>query len=234
MKFITVASSPHPGLEILQKSADHFGISLNILGYNQPYHGNGTKIFHLTNFLREESPEEIVLFTDAYDSFFVKQPSSLEAIFKSFDHPVIFSCEDNYYFRIQAIQNLFLNPYYRLKYPKSQSKYLKYRFLNSGGYMGYAGELLKVFNEASVNKLMRSDQVNLHRFFVDKPGRIQLDYDHKIFTNFGKFATNERFSVSNHVLTNQLTGTKPFVFHFPGPTHRGMDFYRPQFSFLDQ
>ncbi len=234
MKFITVASKDHPGLTNLKKSANHFGIDLEVLGYGQPYHGNGTKIHHLVQYLSSVDPEDIVLFTDAYDSIFVRDPSDLTVVFKEFEKPVVFSCEDNYYFRIQAIQNLILNPYYKWKYPKSESKFRKYRYLNSGGYIGYAGKLLQVFTESSVNKMMRSDQVNLHRYFVDRPGKIHLDYDHEIFTNFGKFAQAERFTVESNVLTNNVTGSKPYVFHFPGPTHRGMNEFIPQFSFMVQ
>ncbi len=232
MKFITVATHDNEGLRLLKKSCDYFSIELHVLGFGEPYFGNGSKIDFITRYLKTLPEDEIIFFTDAYDSFFVKDISDLEKDFKGFDHGMIFSCEDNYYFRIQALQNIFLHPYYYLRYPKSKSKFPKYRFLNSGGYIGYAGEVLRILDAASINKRMRSDQVNLHRYFVHHPEEILLDYDHLIFTNYGKFASPERFSVENDLLINKVTNSHPYIFHFPGPKHRGMYEFANQFSFL--
>ncbi|MEM9327846.1 MAG: glycosyltransferase domain-containing protein [Bacteroidota bacterium] len=232
MKFVTVATNDNEGLRLLKKSCDHFGIQLEVLGFGQPYFGNGTKITYLTEFLRKQAADEVVFFTDAYDSYFVRDVSTLEADFRSFEHPILFSSEDNYYFRIQGIPHLFWNRYYRWNYPKSESKFPKYRFLNSGGYMGYAGKILELFEASGIRKGMRSDQVNLHIHIVKHPEDIQLDYDHKIFTNYGKFAAPDRFTVTDDRLINNMTGTHPYIFHFPGPKHRGMYEYSKQFSFL--
>jgi len=234
MKFVTVATSENPGLKLLQKSCNHFGIDLEVLGFGKPYQGNGTKIVFLTEYLKSQAPDEIVLFTDAYDSFFSRDVGSLEAEFKAFDHPILFSSEDNYYYRIQGIPHLFENRYYYYSYPKSQSKFPKYRYLNSGGYMGYAETILKIFVDSGITTKMRSDQVNLHRYFVKDPASIQLDYDHQIFTNYGKFAQPDRFTVEADELKNNVTGSKPYVFHFPGPKHRGMIEFASQFSFLKE
>jgi len=232
MRFVTVATKENDGLKLLLKSCKHFGIKMEVLGLGQPYYGNGTKIIYLTKFLTDLPDDEIIFFTDAYDSFFVKDATGLEKDFKSFNHPILFSSEDNYYFRIQAVQNLFLNRYFYYKYPKSKSVYPKYRYLNSGGYIGYAGKVLQLLKNTSINKKMHSDQVNLHRYFVNNPSAIRLDYNHQIFTNYGKFAEPKRFSVDKDSLTNNLTNSKPYIFHFPGPTHRGMYDLARQFSFL--
>ena len=98
--------------------------------------------------------------------------------------------------------------------------------------MGYAAEVLNVFTAANINKKMQSDQVNLHQYFVRHPDNIRLDYNHEIFTNYGKFASPERFRVKNDLLTNELTQTQPYIFHFPGPKHRGMEEFADQFTFL--
>ena len=107
MKFVTVATSDNWGLQLLRRSCQHFDIDVEVLGFGQPYHGNGTKIVYLTEYLRKQDPEEIVLFTDAYDSFFVRDVSSLEEQFRSFNHSLLFSSEDNYYYRIQSLPHLF-------------------------------------------------------------------------------------------------------------------------------
>ncbi len=234
MKFVTVATSDNKGLQLLKRSCAHFDIDLEVLGFGKPYHGNGTKIIYLMEYLRKQDPDEIVLFTDAYDSFFVKDVSNLEKEFKAFDHELLFSSEDNYYFRIQGVEHLFLNRYYFYKYPQSESVYKKYRYLNSGGYMGYTKAILRVFEASGITKGMHSDQVNLHKHFVKSPSSIRLDYDHQIFTNYGKFAQPDRFTVDGDELKNNATGSYPFLFHFPGPKHRGMEEFAAKFSFLNQ
>ena len=232
MKFVTVATSENAGLRLLLKSCEHFSIDMEILGFGKPYFGNGSKIELVTKFLRKLPGDEIVLFTDAYDSFFVREISDLEQDFLRRNQTVLFSAEDNYYFRVQSFRNFFLHPYYRIKYPKSESDYPDYRYLNSGGYMGFATEILEVLEGAGIKANMHSDQANLHRYFVDNPGKIQLDYNHDIFTNYGKFAEPVRFSIANDVLTNRLTNSNPYVFHFPGLARRGLNEFSQKFSFL--
>jgi hypothetical protein len=232
MKFVTVASETKPGLEILQRSCEHFNIPLEVLGMGSRYRGNGTKMIVLLNYLETLQTSELVLFTDAYDSFFVKPIDDIETKLEASNGQVLFSCEDNYYYRLQGLRHFFENPFYKKKYPESKSKYSPYRYLNSGGFVGSAVDLIAVLRGAQIAGNMTSDQANLHKYLVDQPGKIALDYDHEVFTNYGKHSRPERFSIEGGQLMNNLTGAKPYLFHFPGAKHKGLTEYARTYGFL--
>ena len=232
MKFLTVASAEKPELRYLLDSCDHFGIDMNVIGLGRPYLGNGTKIVYLSQFLRKLDPMEVVCFTDAYDSFFVRPVDDLEARFKALNHPFVLTAEDNFYFRLTSIKMAFLNRWVRWNYPKSKSNYANYRFLNSGGFMGYAGHILRIFDLLKIDKTKYSDQPWLHMHFLSHPEDISLDYQHDFFTIYGKHADEKTFTVENDTLINNNTGSNPYIFHFPGFVHRGLEEFSSQFSFL--
>lgn len=235
MKFVTVASSDQkPELRYLLDSCAHFNIDMNLIGLGRPYLGNGTKIVYLCQFLRRLPADEIVCFTDAYDSFFVKPVDQLEQDFRAFNSPWVLTAEDNFYFRLTSVKMALLNRWVRWNYPSSQSSYPPYRFLNSGGFIGYAGHILRLLESFKIDKTWYSDQPALHRYFIKHPADMTLDYNHNLFTIYGKHATPNTFSVVNDELINNLTGSKPYIFHFPGKVHRGLADFASQFSFLDK
>ena len=233
MKFVTIASSDQkPELRYLLDSCRHFGIEMNLVGLGRPYLGNGTKIVYLVQFLRKLHPREIVCFTDAYDSFFVKPVHDLEARFTKFHSPWVLTAEDNFYFRLTSPKMVLLNRWVRWNYPASRSTYPPYRFLNSGGFIGYAGHILKLLESFGIDKTWYSDQPAMHRHFVKNPGDMALDYNHDLFTIYGKHADETTFTVKEDQLTNNNTGSNPYIFHFPGKIHRGLESFANQFSFL--
>lgn len=232
MKFVTVASAEKPELRYLLDSCDHFGVNMDVIGLGRPYLGNGTKIVYLSQYLERLDPMEVVCFTDAYDSFFVKAIDTLESDFKARNQPFILTAEDNFYFRLTSVKMAALNRIILWKYPVSKSTYKPYRFLNSGGFIGYAGHILKLFKIFNINKTMYSDQPWLHMHFVKHPDDIALDYNHDFFTIYGKHADETTFTVKGDRLVNNLTGSNPYIFHFPGKVHRGLNDFASQFSFI--
>ncbi|MEQ9303176.1 MAG: hypothetical protein RJQ14_04610 [Marinoscillum sp.] len=233
MRFVTVASSDQkPELKYLLHSCSHFGIQMDLAGLGRPYLGNGTKIVYLIQYLQQLPKDEVVLFTDAYDSFFVRPVDTLKSDFERKNSPLIMTAEDNFYFRLTSVKRAIQNPLVKWKYPASKSVFPNYRYLNSGGFIGYAGHILDLFKYLQIDKTMYSDQPKLHLHFINHPEDISLDYDHEFFTIYGKHASEETFEVRNDELTNKNTGSKPYVFHFPGKVHRGLDNFASQFSFI--
>ena len=232
MKFVTVASARTPELNYLLDSCIHFKADLKVIGLSRPYLGNGTKIVYLLQYLKTLGPKEVICFTDAYDSFLVRPPSAMEEAFHQKGHPAIFTAEDNFYFRLTSLKNAWLNRWTLWNYPKGKGRYPGYRFLNSGGFIGYAGHLRDLLSSLQIDKSMYSDQQRLHRHFTKYPDDISLDYDHDFFTIYGKYATDETFKISEDKLTNSNTNSNPYIFHFPGKTHRGLDNFASQFSYM--
>lgn len=223
MKFATVASHDRKELRYLLSSCEHFGIEMEVLGLNQPYLGNGSKIVYLSKFLQTLDRDDIICFTDAYDSFFIRNLDGLEETFRSFNHPAVFTAEDNYYFRLTSTRMVFLNRYVRWRYPKSQGSYKKYRFLNSGGFIGYVGHIQELIKKLGIEKTMYSDQPRFHMHFINHPEDITLDYSHKIFTMYGKYAGPETFGMDGDTIKNNNTNTEPYIMHFPGKIHPGLE-----------
>jgi hypothetical protein len=234
MKFVTVASAHKPELRYLLDSCDHFGIQMDLVGMGRPFLGNGTKIVYLREYFERLDPQEIVCFTDAYDSFFVKSVDTLEADFKARNQPFVLTAEDNFYFRLTSLKMAAMNRIIRWKYPKSGSRYAPYRFLNSGGFIGYAGHILRVLNQFDIDKTTYSDQPWFHMHFVNHPEDMALDYNHDFFAIYGKYATKSSFAVNNDHLVNNQTGSSPYIFHFPGFVHRGLSDFSSQFSFMNK
>ena len=116
--------------------------------------GGGFKI----NLLKEELANHkdnknlIIMFTDSYDVLLLAGKKEILKKFKSFEAKVVFGAED------------FCWPDSSLKekYPKVEAGY---RFLNSGGFIGYAADLYNIVSEKPVADT-DDDQVPIFYNFI--------------------------------------------------------------------
>ena len=110
-------------------------------GGDMNHPGGGYKI----NLLKEELANHkdkknlIVMFTDSYDVILTAGKDEIVKKFKSFEANVMFGAED-FCWPDQSLKE---------KYPKVERGY---RFLNSGGFIGYATDLYGIVTEAEVNE----------------------------------------------------------------------------------
>ena len=91
MQFVTVSNREDPALDALKRSADYHGIELIVLGIGKPYLGNGTKITLVREHLASMKPDEILVYTDAWDSLFVAPEQCFKEKFskgQSVRHPM--------------------------------------------------------------------------------------------------------------------------------------------------
>jgi hypothetical protein len=130
------------------------------------------------------------------------------------------------------------------RYPPSPTVY---RFLNSGGYIGLAGELVSMLQQAlklTAPFWTTADDQSvyaswfLHNFYdlstTTASSRkragpvIKLDYCQDIFATLSGTPQTAQFStleVKPHVgINHKLTGTNPIVAHMPGRSKRFDDF----------
>jgi len=149
-KFIllTVATEENDHLDRFRKSCEYYGVPYKILGLGNKWNGgeaeNGVlKTFgggQKINLLKEELKsweklnDHIVLFTDSYDVVLLQNPQSILYKFRQFRSPIVFSAEKTCW----PDQGLVL------EYPYSETEY---RFLNSGGFIGYADEIFKLIEK---------------------------------------------------------------------------------------
>ena len=222
MHFVTVCNSEHPGLEALKRSARYHGIDLTVLGLGEPYLGNGTKITRVREYLASMKPQEILVYTDAWDSLFVAPESRFMERFAEFDRPVVFGAEQNLGVRGNDVfwTWQFMPTY--LRYPKSPTPY---RFLNAGGFMGETQSLLDLFDQVPIEASTRSDQTVFTQHYARNPGLIDLDRQQEIFACNGGRAGLEGsdFTVlPNGEIRNEVTKTRPCIVHIPGVARKGL------------
>lgn len=228
MKFVTVATREDARLNCLRRSCVHFGIDLVELGAGQPYAGHGAKVRFLSAYCRTLPADETVLYTDGYDSFFVRSPAGLEETFRSLRHPLVFSAEQRFFYLDPGKFRLWL------RYPRGQPPFRRYRFLNGGGFIARAGYCAALFESLGMTATTVDDQTVFGRHLVLQPGSIELDRQHRIFTGTGgREGIEERdFSVEHGTLKNLQTDTAPYLIHFPGYNWKPYDSIAREFPFL--
>ncbi len=178
------------------------------------YPGGAFKV----NLLKEDMEEYkdrddlLIMFTDSYDVVLVMESTEILAKFKKFDARVVFGAE------------AFCWPDLNLEkdYPSVESGK---RFLNSGGFIGYARDIYDIVNAREL-KDNDDDQLYYTHLFLDpefrEKHRIKLDHKSEIFQNLNG-ASGEvelRFDNGYPFVQNTMYGTKPAVLHGNGPSKR--------------
>lgn len=168
--------------------------------------------------LETRSPEEIVMFVDAYDVVITAGEKEIVDKFLSFHSPIVFSAEagcwpfmDGRKGGQQICDNV---------YPPSVTPY---RFLNSGAWIGYVGAARSAFQammrlpEAEAKAI---DQELASIVFLKNNSGIVLDYNSDIFQSVHMSQSHLRLELDPKGSTsrwrNTITKTLPAVFHFNG------------------
>ena len=185
-------------------SAARFGVCPNVLAPAR-WGGLTTKLQSVYRWLRTERlPEnDVVLFADAWDTFFVRSLADFEAAWERLGDPVVFSAETN------------CAPHHTQAgaYPPAPTRYA---YLNSGLYAGAAGALLDVLEDMRVYRLPEAmnDQGACTDYFLTHPERIMLDYHCHLFQSL--YRAEEDMDYSGETVRNRLTGSRPFLVHGNG------------------
>jgi hypothetical protein len=136
MKAVTIASDlDQPFLQrLLIPSCRNLEIDLVILHAAQEHFRHSDKRTIITGYLATHAdPEELIVFTDAYDTMFIRGERHIAEVYGAFAQPVVFSAEVGSW-PLGALGFAILDAPPMAPYP----------FLNSGGYIGPAGALLEL------------------------------------------------------------------------------------------
>lgn len=231
MKVITVISDPtESGYELLKLSCAINKLSLvTLVCHQEKFSSNRKKDALLSKYLQTLDEQEIILFTDGYDSFFLADEKEILEKYKNSSDRILFSAEMNCY------------PDTNLEkfYPAVNTPY---RFLNSGGFIGKAGAIKEMFLKdlsGEEDKFRYSNQYLWSLRFIQFPQYISLDTQCDIFCTFSSDISREiltetdpanlamkykkmedwfklNFQLKGHRLRNQITGTLPSIAHFNG------------------
>ena len=211
--FITVATQPHPVLDILLKTVESKGEQIEILGLNENRkvgqdlpNGSrrlGIKLKELYDFINRNylNANDIVLFTDAYDVFYSGDKTTILNRFKEMNKPIVFGAEACCY-PDGSKANL---------YPKTNSRF---RYLNSGLFIGKIG----AFRECMKNYIFDddvNDQLWWTEIFLNNQHLIELDYTNQLFLNC-VWMNEKDILISDDKVT--YNNTTPQIIHGNGPS----------------
>ena len=215
------------------ESALRSDIDLNVLGWGQKWKGLSQKIVAAYTFASSLPPNDVILFTDAFDSTFVSgNVEKIKNEFVSMDADVAFAAECGCWPHI--VINATICHDHRVGYPKSPTSQ---RYLNSGSWIGYAGKakemLATVIQMAGTHLDNANDQELLANLFLSRRMDIKLDVYSRIFQSMHstkqgiepvrskkkKTICNppaDIISLADGTLFNNRTKTSPVLFHFNG------------------
>lgn len=168
--------------------------------------GFGYKIILLRVFLDEIDDNEIILFTDAHDVHISVSHEEIIATYWNFGSEIVFSAEKNCW-PVKALETQYLT---------HGDKYIKYKYLNSGGFIGQAKALRNFIDQNFHNVSGATDDQMFYSqlYLKNQINRkfIQLDTRCEIF----QCLHLSLFDIDQATFTNTNTGTKPLVWHSNG------------------
>lgn len=167
--------------------------------------GLKTKFFFLRKnqaiqkFLRRQHADDIVLFTDSYDAILLAAKREILNKYEKFPRPLVFSAEKPCH-----------PPGNSHKFPTSETSL---RFLNSGGYIGPAGVMLKALDEIQAKgfQLGSCDQLAWQKLFWARPDVIALDYRAEIFLCMAEGPNKIDAKLDNSSLQKTINGLEQLV-----------------------
>jgi hypothetical protein len=176
----------------------------------RPWSGFKDKLVAMNEFLATLPSDDVVCFVDGYDvTCFLEDNTEVLEKFKAFGVDVLFSAETSCY-PWSHVQQL---------YPSTTSIY---RYLNSGGYMGYVAALQQVLSRDM--SASPCDQGYMTYYYLnhvhDKNATFKMDLDRGCVIFQTAYAIPwSHFLMRDGRLHNKVTNTRPHFLHYNGQQH---------------
>ena len=163
------------------------GIKLHVIGLNKPFSFIKKFEYYFEELNNIENDDTIVIFTDAYDVFYNDNLDKIKSKFLDMNANIVFGCERWYSHQVKEKRAVYD------KFSKLYGNMSKYRYLNSGGYIGYKKSLLdlltNILHKDFIEKVEKAngekddDQCLLGYYLSEKYDNInyKLDYNCNIF-----------------------------------------------------
>lgn len=218
LRAFTVATEQRPELQRLLDSGRRYGLPIETLGLGETWRGGemakgpggGQKVNLLRPALRKLPPEQPVLFIDGYDGIIS-------------DH--VLDILRAWHRVCTGEQPLFAAEVYCWPdqgkadaYPEAQTRY---RFLNSGAFIGQAGALLKILGKSLANH--DDDQAYYTRRFLSGRCGMFLDTECALFQCLNGALEDVEVDEGRGQLYNRQTRSWPAVIHANGPSKAWLD-----------
>lgn len=227
LHLVTVASDERQ-MWRLKETCTKNGVPIHVLN-KTPWTGFVDKITTVLDYLYTLTDDDaLVCFVDAYDVLCMTHTEEIVAKFLSYGCRILLSAELNCYpERYQLLYDYVYQELAPTVVPSTQ-----FRYVNSGGYIGYKKDLLHLLEWRSVEDIRTicrdgGDQVYFAEYFLEHvlestPSSnfpIQLDWNQEIFQSMYRVRFTE-FSWYNgqrgRRFMNNVLGTTPCFVHFNG------------------
>ncbi|XP_059468645.1 multifunctional procollagen lysine hydroxylase and glycosyltransferase LH3 [Neocloeon triangulifer] len=221
---LTVATDETDGFKRFLHSAEIYDIPVTVLGKGEQwaggdmhFAGGGQKVELLKEELAKykDKHNKVILFTDSYDVIFLATVNKIVKQFEKSGARILFSAE-GFCWPDKSLS---------VKYPNVlQGK----RFLNSGGFIGYAPEMYQLVATWK-GSAKDDDQLFYTERFLDEDVRaalkMKLDHKGEIFQNLnGAVADIElEFTEDGALINNVAYRTKPLIIHGNGPAKQALN-----------
>jgi len=209
--YITIATKPHKVLDKLIERVKKNNEKIEVLGMSENRQIGwenqqrfGVKLREVSDFLKRPylKPNDIVLFTDAYDVAYFGTRKEIIERFILFKYPIVFGSEKDCHPDAK-----------RSKEYKITDK--EFSFLNSGMFIGRVDALKYCILNYKYNDT-DDDQRYWTTQFLENPDMITLDYDNALFLNTSGFnETNFIFDINYNVAFYKCKN--PLFIHVNGP-----------------
>eukprot|EP00062_Callorhinchus_milii_P012786 gi/632960169/ref/XP_007896041.1/ PREDICTED: procollagen-lysine,2-oxoglutarate 5-dioxygenase 1 isoform X2 [Callorhinchus milii] len=217
---VTVATEETDGFKRFFRSAKFFNYTIKVFGLGEEWKGGdvkrtvggGQKVRILKPALKPYATREdlVILFVDSYDVIFASGPEELLKKFQQSRHRVVFAAE----------AFAWPNRQLEAQYPHVR---IGKRFLNSGGFIGFADNVYQMIEPWSLQD-DDDDQLFYTKIFLDseKKEKLNITLDHRcrIFQNLNG-ALDEvvlKFEDGRVRARNVAYDTLPVIVHGNGPT----------------
>lgn len=216
-KYFSVATKYHPNLDILMSLSQHFDLDITLLGkhdQNLTEWGRNfsvkTALYHKA--LKDLDPNTIVLLSDSFDFLPLAPKEEIVEKFLHFRSDIVYNAE------------VFCHPkpemWQRYDELVPQNSGDRWRYLNSGGIIGYAGKILQIFDHYPYT--METDDQGYHTdAFLDIQENktidveIKLDTKHYLFYAMAGDINGLRFDTEMLRFQTKIDGW-PALYHMNG------------------
>uniref|UniRef100_UPI00398EBAFC procollagen-lysine,2-oxoglutarate 5-dioxygenase 1 isoform X1 n=1 Tax=Pristiophorus japonicus TaxID=55135 RepID=UPI00398EBAFC len=216
----TVATKETDGFKRFMRSANFFNYTVKVLGLGEDWtggdvsktSGGGQKVRLIKEALKPYATAKklVILFVDSYDVIFASGPEELLKKFHQANHKVVFAAE----------VFVWPNRHLEVKYPHVRDGK---RFLNSGGFIGFAPNVYQLVEPWDLQD-KDDDQLFYTKTYLEPEKRtslnITLDHRCRMFQNLNG-ALDEvvlKFEDGQVRARNVAYDSLPVIIHGNGPT----------------
>lgn len=262
MKIVTcITDAEHPGYKYgLKASCRYHKLDLiTLISKDLDWKSHRNKDNSLKNYLQELLPNEIILFTDGYDTIFIENENKILERYKQ--------VTNNTKILIAAEINCYPAHYLANYYPSVKSPF---KYLNSGGFIGSVEQILKVLNDLENAHLwMNESEYNIFQWsnqylwtlaYLRRNQEIMLDTNCILFQSLAVDTTTSQqqlslvekkrqiksfsikkmnelltdFKIRNGKVFNKSTQSYPVHLHFNTPITKFGMFRQPFLSIIEK